>query len=138
MAQSRLEAGCSAACLGQSPRLALGLPTSPGLTAPLFCHRHPVSRLAPVWFWFFSHSYLFNKENSAVLREKKKKPLHSRKICHISIKAFYPEMKGFLPVFPSSALSGFTFQHGTGGVLAPTTVLLWLDHINWANRSQMK
>jgi hypothetical protein len=36
----------------------------------LFSHHHPVLLPAQVWFWFFSYGYLFNMENSAVLREK--------------------------------------------------------------------
>lgn len=58
----------------QGPRLAR-LPTAQGrLTAPLFSHPGLVSLPARVWFWFFSHGYLFNMENSAVSKGKETCP----------------------------------------------------------------
>lgn len=69
MEQSPLEAG-RPACQGQRPGLAPGVATSLELTALLFRPPPPVSLPSRRWFWFFAHSYLFNKENSAVLREK--------------------------------------------------------------------
>lgn len=68
--QSLLEAGHS-----QSPRAKArgwhrASPPAQKLTALLFLPSSPVSLPSQVWFWFFSHSYLFIKENSAVLRGK--------------------------------------------------------------------
>lgn len=48
----------------------LGFATAQQLTALLFLPSPPASLPSQGWFWFFSHSYLFNKENSAVLRGK--------------------------------------------------------------------
>lgn len=86
MELSPLEAG-RPACQGQRSGLAPGVATSPELTALLFRPPPSVSLPSQLWFWFFAHSYLLNKENSAVLKGKS---LHSLTHATFPSYAFHP------------------------------------------------
>lgn len=82
------------------PRLARS-PTSPGEThCTLVLPGGPVSLPAPVWFWFFSHRYLFNMENSAVSRGKEPCPAGEHAtfpFYHFLFSLSKSEMEDFFP-----------------------------------------
>lgn len=91
---------------GQSPGWHRAPPQAPKLTALLFLPGPPIPLPSRVWFWFYSHSYLFNKENSAVLRGKNpprhaKMPHFHLMLSILSLSLLKLEMKDFFPCSPA-------------------------------------